>query len=44
MHLGGKRLTTKYRASKMFSPPFFGLNPELTWMLSNPEFYDPACI
>jgi hypothetical protein len=26
MHLEAKRLTVKYRASKMFLPPFFGLN------------------
>jgi hypothetical protein len=25
MHLEGKRLTAKYRASKMFLPPFFWL-------------------
>ena len=40
MHLGGKRLTTKYQASKMFSPPFL-VNPELTL---DAEFYVPACI
>jgi len=32
MHLEGKRLTAKYRASKMFLPPFFGLNPGLSWL------------
>jgi hypothetical protein len=30
MHLDGKRLTAKYRASKMFLPPFFGRNPGLS--------------
>ncbi len=44
MHLEGKRLTAKYRASKMFLPPFFGLNPGRSRRLFNLEPYEPCFI
>jgi hypothetical protein len=44
MHLEDKRLTAKYRASKMFFASHFGRNPVLSSILFKLKSYEPSCI